>query len=175
MLGFFQGKTVSWDSHPGGSWRVSNHSLPFELNVTITSSSHRISRRKGERHTQTWWRPEDQESVTESSDCLSTLNLPDDEGKDQPLTKCCSTHTLRHNLKEATIIWKEILLIMTENYDRADLWLHEKLLTSLNLIFLNDNKQHDRHRCAMQHSHKALVHPKRPKREEWIFTGAWLV
>lgn len=62
--------------HLGPPCSVSNHSLPSELNVAITSCSHRISTRKGERRTQTWCRPADQERVTESRLRLSTLNLP---------------------------------------------------------------------------------------------------
>lgn len=69
----------SAETHLGGSCRVSNHSLPLWLKVSVTSSSHRISSRKGKCHTRTWWRPDDQERVTESFDFLSTLNLPNNE------------------------------------------------------------------------------------------------
>lgn len=60
-------------------WGCSNHSFPLELNVTMTSPRHRISRRNGKRHTRSACGPEDQERVTESSDCCCTLSLPDDE------------------------------------------------------------------------------------------------
>lgn len=69
--------------HLCGCCRGSNHSFPLELNVTMTSPRHRISRRNGKRHTRSACGPEDQERVRESSDCCCTRSLPDDEEQAQ--------------------------------------------------------------------------------------------
>lgn len=94
--------------HLARSCSISNHSLPLELNVTITSSSHRISTWKGKCQTRTWWRPEDQERVTESLVCLSTLNLPDDEGKrsNTILNHRCKIVTQRKYISTKNVSWK---------------------------------------------------------------------